>query len=403
MKKILFLTHMYPYPPNDGGKIVTYNTLKALEENNFDLTILSFFSKKKDLIDQFPISCNLHLLPLNYSNSKLKAFKNVFSKYSYNMQKYINHKMSKLIIDKLYEESYDLVYVDHLHMAYYAKIIRKQFPKLKIILRQHNIESSLMKRVYKEQKNGFYQQFFKMQYIKLFNYESKIVNFFDECILISKEDYDQMKKMNENVNLSVLPAGVDTNKYYPMTIKLVNRPTITFLGSMSWLPNVDGISWFVNEIFPNLLKVVPDVLFYIVGKDPNQEIINFQRRFPNNIIVTGFVEDERPYISTSDVFIVPLKIGGGMRIKILNALSMEKPVVTTSIGVEGIHIKKNSFVLADTNEDFLKGILNVLNYKEKSKNMALLGHKEVVNKYSNHIIYNNHIQYLENVINRAEL
>jgi polysaccharide biosynthesis protein PslH len=397
MKKILFLTHIYPYPPNDGGKIVTYNTLKAFENHGFELTILTFISEQ-DKVDGFPIECDLNCIPINYSNSKMKALINLFSKYPFNMVKYMKKNMIKLLYSKLSENDYDLVYLDHLHMAYYGSLIKKKFPNVKIVLRQHNIESLLMKRYYEGQENWLIKKYFKFQYNKLYKFESEIMDNFDECFLITEEDYNLMKEMNSSIKISVLPAGVDIDKYYPINIKLEKRPTITFLGSLSWIPNIDGVSWFAKDVFPNVLKEIPDLLFYIVGKNPNKAILDLQKQYPENIKVTGFVEDERQYISTSDVFVVPLKIGGGMRIKILNALAMKRVIVTTSIGAEGINIDKNSFLLADTSKDFIENVLYVLKNKKIADNIAFIGYSEIISKYGNEVILKQHVKYLEEYV-----
>lgn len=396
MKKILFLTHLYPYPPNEGGKIVSYNTLKYLSKYGHEVTVCTFYSEKEDR-EEIPLDIDLHLIPVDYANTLKGAFFNLFSTLPYNMQKYIKREMLDKVFEIIKQKKIDLVYVDHLHMAYYGKIIKKAFPQLNVVLRQHNVESQIMKRVAQQERNPLLKKYYELQYVRLYRYESEVVNYYNECFMITKEDLELMKNMNKDVKLSILPAGIDTTKYKPMNTKLVSNPTITFLGSMKWLPNINGIEWFMENVFPSLVKKIPDIKFYIVGKNPPEKFKVYKKKYANNIEITGFVEDERPYIATADVFIVPLNIGGGMRIKILNALAMKKAVVTTSIGAEGIELKDGSMVVADSPEDFLNSIIKLIKDKEFSSKISQLGFQEVSKKYSNKVILENHARYLDSM------
>ncbi|ALS20720.1 glycosyltransferase [Paenibacillus naphthalenovorans] len=395
MKNILFLTHLYPYPPNDGGKIVSFNTLKHLAEYGHHITVCTFYSKEKDDLSTFPLEMQVYGVPVDYANTLGGGMKNLISPLSYNMEKYVNRQMRELVFSLLSALNIDIVYVDHLHMAYYGRLIKQTYPHLIVVLRQHNVESLIMKRVAEEERNPIKKLYFQMQYAKLNAYESSICADFDECIMITQEDLNLMEKMNHRVRLSLLPAGVDMNKYVPLDYRQNEWPTITFLGSLAWMPNIQGVTWFMENVFPSLLRQVPNIQFYIVGKNPPESIVKYESQYPKNVHVTGFVEDERPYIAASDVFVVPLKIGGGMRIKILNALAMKKPVVTTSIGAEGIHLKEGSFEVADSSADMEKTILKLLNNKDLAGQMGELGYQEVQAHYSNQLILEKHAANLD--------
>ena len=168
---------------------------------------------------------------------------------------------------------------------------------------------------------------------------------------------------------------------------------------MSWLPNVNGVEWFIKDIFPKVLAKYPNLKFYIVGKNPPEKIYKYQNMYKENLIITGYVDDERPYIAKADAFIVPLKIGGGMRIKILNALAMKTAIVTTTVGVEGISLGKESILIADSEEQFSSAILDILGDKQFSTETALNGLYEVKQKYSNESILKAHARNLENISN----
>jgi polysaccharide biosynthesis protein PslH len=394
LKNILFLTHLYPYPPDDGGRIVTFNTIKELQKFGHNIFLCCFTEEGKNN-QKLPLDIYCTTVPFSYGNSYSSLLKNVFENMPYNMQKYISSEMEDEIKKVLSKYKIDLVYIDHLHMAYYAKLIKEHYPDVKVILRQHNVESTIFERAVSEEANPLKKAYLKLQYKKLYKYESDITNLFEKIYTITEEDKTRLFEMNNKVSISNLPAGVDTEKYYPMETPKNDEPTIVFLGTMSWLPNINGIEWFIKEIFPLILKEFPNLKLYIVGKNPPQKLIKYQKDNNKNIIITGYVEDERPYIAKSDAFIVPLKIGGGMRIKILNALAMKKTIVTTSVGVEGIHLSKNSLLVADTPSEFASSILKVLKDERLSNEISTSGLKDVKQDYSNESILYSHAQEIE--------
>ncbi|MFE9080443.1 glycosyltransferase [Bacillus mobilis] len=402
MKNILFLTHLYPYPPDDGGRIVTFNTIKEFHSYGYNVILGSFLDNSIQEKPKMPMELKEVVIPFNYKNSYEKLFKNLFSMIPYNMYKYINRNMEIELVKILKEEKIDLIYIDHLHMAYYAEFLKRNFEELNIpvVLRQHNVESTIFERAVQEEKNIIKKMYLKIQYHRLYKYESRVVNQFDEIFTITDDDSDRMLEMNNKIKISCVPAGVDIEKYKPIS-NLVknNKPVITFLGTMSWLPNINGIQWFLDEIFPEVLKFNNEIILYIVGKNPPEKLYRYQKKYPHNVVITGFVEDEREYVAQSDVFIVPLKIGGGMRIKILNALAMKKAIVTTSIGVEGIKISSDGICICDNKQEFVKSIINLLQDNSFSTEMSEKGYREVISKYSTEKILRKHATYLERIIN----
>jgi len=155
---------------------------------------------------------------------------------------------------------------------------------------------------------------------------------------------------------------------------------MVFVGLMKYVPNYDGITWFLDEIFPKILERVPDATITIVGKNPPQSISG---RANENIIVTGFVEDTRPYIEKSSVYVVPLRVGGETRLKILEAMAMKKPIVITSIGCEGIDvINGQSLLIADNPNEFAEKVMQLFSSPKKVVDLTTNGYELVNNRYS---------------------
>ncbi|MBU7594462.1 glycosyltransferase [Metabacillus halosaccharovorans] len=395
MSNILFLTHIYPFPPNDGGRIVTYNTLRILEEKQHKVFLVSFIDKDKEKqVDLKNIK--QYLVNKNYSNRKLSLIKNLFEKIPFTMKKYFDGDVENKISTILKKEKIDVVILDHLHMAIYAKFIKSINHNIHVYLRQHNIESIIMKRAHEKESNLFKKTYLKMQYKKLYKFESEICEIMDQILVITEEDKETLKSMNPTLKkIQTVKAGVDLEKYKPFSYKKEdNGYKLVFLGAMNWLPNENGTIWFTENVFPELIKNIPKIKFYIVGKNPSEKVRLLEKRYPENIVVTGYVEDEREYIAMADVFIVPLLIGGGMRLKILNALAMKKAVVTTSIGAEGINLS-NSYYIADSPQEFLSAIKRMLLDKSFRSNLEENGYKEVVENYSFESVLNPLLKMLE--------
>jgi len=376
--KILQITPRIPYPPDDGGKIGIFNITKYLSMREHKITLLSLDSiPVKDLLglEKF---CDVKAIFADTSNSYLKMFLNLFSLSPYTMSKYYAKNFEAELYNSLEKNHFDIVHIDHLHMASYGKMIKNNF-NIPIVLREHNVETTIMQRYLQEAPNLLKRAYAGIQFKKVYKYESKTLEIFDKCLMITKEDEKRIKQMNPKVKTAVVPAGVDTSKFCPMDIP--EEPySIVFVGSMDWPPNVDGVIWFYKKIFPLIKGKNPQVKFYVVGKNPPLEIKNIVDK---NVVVTGYVDDVREYIAKAEVFIVPLMVGGGMRIKILNALAMGKAVVSTSVGCEGIDITNGENICIENGEEEFAGkIIGLMLDREKRERIGKNGLELIRNKYT---------------------
>ena len=376
--KILLITTRLPYPPTDGGKIVTYNIIKHLALRGHNITLICFNSENKNY-PELEKYCKLIIVRKNLGTTFFGLFFNLFSNIPYGISKYNSNIAKNIIYDLIKKNKYDIIHLDHLHTAHYGSFVKKKY-NLPIVLQEHNVEKMIMKRFYKNQKNIFIKFYAYLQYKKLYKYESKICEIFDRCFMITKIDEKTIKDMNSNIKTNVVPAGVDTSYFYPIKLK-EEEFSLVSVASMNWLPNIEAINWFCEEVLPLAKKKIPKIKLYIVGKEPPNNIRNLAN---NNILitVTGFVKDVREYIAKGQVFIVPLKTGSGMRIKILNTLAMGKAIVSTSIGCEGIEVTdgENIFI-ADSKEEFAYKIVCLLNNKSERKKLGENGLKLVKKKY----------------------
>ena len=307
--------------------------------------------------------------------------KNLVSPLPVNIAKYIDKRVFDMIETVFAREKIQAVLVEQLHMAAYGKFIAERYPATPVVLRQHNVESTIMNRFYKRQTNLLVKIYGWLQYVKLFRYESEIVSAFDKCLMLTRNDFNRIRSMNRSVRACVVNAGVDVRKYAPADSAQIDGNTLIFVGDMKWRPNEDALIWFLNHIFKPIEREIPSVRLIVVGKDPSEKI----RKFANwkNIAVTGWVPDERPYLAKAALVIVPLRIGGGMRIKILNAMAMGKCVVSTSIGAEGIDaVNGRHIVLADRPAAFAGEVCRILKNPAAAEKIGAAARDLALQKYA---------------------
>jgi glycosyltransferase involved in cell wall biosynthesis len=234
------------------------------------------------------------------------------------------------------------------------------------VLFQHNVEAMIWKRHYEVQTATARKAYLYRQWQKMRAFEAKACPQFDSVIAVSREDRDQMQQEYGLENVFDVPTGVDTAYFRPRG-RIETRPHhLVFTGSMDWLPNEDGIRYFTEQIMPRIKQSVPDVTLTVVGRDPYPSLVELSKRDPS-VTVTGRVDDVRPYMEEAAVYIVPLRIGGGTRLKIYEAMAMEKPVVSTTIGAEGLPVTDGEeIVLADTPESFAQAVVELLKQQNLS-------------------------------------
>ncbi len=395
-KNILFLTTRFPYPPDDGGKIDTLTSMKILAKSyNVYLFYIGNKDKKEKELEKHIKLQGLNSYSRDAKNNLIGIFKNLFCKVSYTISKYHDYKIYKKIEEIIKEKNIDIVFIDHLHMAFYGKLTKEKFSEIKLILREHNTEYIFWERIFKEEKNALKKVIFWWQYLKVLQYEKEITDIFNKCLMISPMDQINLKKINSNTKTVVIPTAVDIQDYkLPQVTKIIPY-SMLYIGSFSWLPNLQGILWFLKEVWPEIKETFPKAKLFIVGKNPPKKINEYKN---NDIIVTGYVNDVKPWIAKAEIFLVPLFFGGGIRIKILEAMAMGKPIVSTSIGAEGIDVKNmKNIIISDNKKNFVKSIKLLFDNKKIRDNLSKNSIKLIEDKYSFEVIEKALTQAIENI------
>ena len=377
--KVLMLTTRIPYPPISGAKIVIFNTIKYLAQKGIDITLLAIDSEYTSNFAELTKYCKIRIVTFNTKTKISGLILNIFSRLPYTISKYINKKVIKTLDQILINGKFNIVHIEQLHMTYYGKYLKEKY-NLPVIYRAHNLESEIIRRYMKNYRNLFIKAYLYIQWKKMLSYEITMCKNLDVCVMITKEDKQKISTFNHNINAKYIEPGIEIPYLEQPKLKK-STYIILFVGSMSWLPNIEGILWFVNKIYPIVIRNIKNVELVIVGANPTSKIRALNKY--RNITVTGFVDNIKRYYQEADVFIVPLKTGSGIRIKILEALSMKTPIVSTTIGAEGIGLTNGvNIMIADDEKNFTESIIKLLKNFEYSKKLSSAGLEFVTKEYS---------------------
>jgi glycosyltransferase involved in cell wall biosynthesis len=375
---------------------------------NHDIYLLAFFESSYDrdkVLDLDDIFKDVYLIKKKKKKrSVFRYLRNTMSLWPNSLMKdqypddYLRFKdkMSDLILSK----KIDLLYCHLIRTAEFALDVRKC---VKIL---HLIDSNTL-RVRREvslQNTWELIRNFRNTLIgyKLKAFEQMIIKYFDLSIVVGKKDYEVLKALSPDANVALIPNGVDTAYFNKLPENISEYPVLTFFGKISTPPNVDAVKYFYHSIFPIIRAKIPGIRFHIVGSSPTDEIKKLTE--DENVVVTGYVEDIRTYIAKADVVICPMRKGGGIKNKILEAMSLGRAVVSTSIGAEGVDVTNGQDILiSDTPAEFAESINRILSDKCLRDRVVTNARKLIDNNYSWDICANKYIKLFEDLKNTKEL
>ena len=356
--KILFLSPTVPFPLTDGGRIRVFNLLKQIAEKS-DVTLLALETQPTDAegvaqLQQFGIQ--VHLVPNAPTLPRVSfpTLVNAFLKRQpitvarYDLPAY-RQKFRELVA----AENFDLVHYEMFHTAQFQTEV-----DLPSVLSQQNVDSAIWRRLCGETANPFYKFAYWTQQLAFQRYERVLSPKFDAVTCTSAIDAAVFQRHCAADTIEIIPNGVDVTHYQPDFTSEATAHLI-YIGSMDWYPNEDAVAFFADEVLPGIQDKVPDVQFSIVGGNPSTRVQRLAER--EGVVVTGRVPEIKPYFAEATVFVVPLRIGSGTRLKILEALAMGKAVVSTSVGAEGLDLKDGEEIfIADEPTTFADAVTRLL-------------------------------------------
>ncbi len=377
--KILQITNRVPYPLNDGGNIATYYMSKYLSQSGCELTLFCLNTKKhyQSIEPLQALAKEVYDVYVEAPISVLGAFVGLFHKMPYVAKRFFTPEAQHKLQQILAKNTFDIVQLEGVYLALYLPLIRKYAPQSKIVLRAHNIEYLIWKRLYNSEKNWLRRQYLYLISKHIQRFEQENFPLFDGIIALSEVDAALIHQAAPEVPLSVIPLGIDNEQIIEPTEH--SHHHICFLGSLEWAPNEEGVLWFINEVWYKILEQIPDAQLVIAGKNPPESLRSLAIK---QVEMRGEVPSAIEFVKDFDIMIVPLLSGSGIRVKIIEAFAWGKCVVSTNIGAEGLLITPDKqLLLADTAVAFAQKIVQILKDKEKRKQVALAGQQWVKDHY----------------------
>jgi glycosyltransferase involved in cell wall biosynthesis len=381
--KILLLCNKSPWPPKDGGAAATLSTIKGLMEFKATITVLSFntmkhFANSSQIPPEYSKNVEFHFVNIDTTIKPLKLIKNlVLSNRPYNIERFESSEFEKKLSDLL-KNNFDVVQVEGLTLIHYLPLIRNR-TNAKVVFRPHNVESSIWSQLAEKENNPFRKFYFRILSERIRKAESEIINGFDGVAAITSADLEWFRSNGLLKPSVAVPPGVEI--YIPNENQLINDSAIFFIGSLDWLPNINGLKWFVTKVWPLILKAVPGASFSIAGRNATGNILRFLKRV--NLPFSGEVPSSSDFMIDKSLMVVPLFSGSGIRMRIIEGMSFGKSIVTTSRGAEGLDYEdKRDLFIADTREDFADRVIDLLKDNQLMKQTGINALENVRKNYN---------------------
>ncbi len=397
--RILFLTQVLPYPPDAGPRIKTWHVLRYLAERGDEIVLASFVrpEEQKHLPVLQELCTEVYPIPTRRSRIKdaLYFVKSLFTGRPFLVERDDIPAMRKLINQLLKDQEFELIHADQISMAQFAGQPQPGSHTPRRIFDAHNATWVLLERV-AEGLPWYARGIVQMEARRMKRYEGQLIQSFDQTLAVTEIDRQALLQAAENHTVSphqeinklqVIPIAVDTQQLAPVQRKPDSFNILT-LGTLHYPPNADGIRWFMREVFPLVQSFVPEATLTVVGKNPPKDFFQFAEAAAGKITITGYVPELEPYLQKAALTVVPVLAGGGMRVRILEAFSRAMPVVTTTIGLEGIDAQPGKDVLvADQAKDFAQAVIQLLNDPTLQEQLAQNGRDLAIQHYDWQVVF----------------
>jgi glycosyltransferase involved in cell wall biosynthesis len=367
---ILQLCNKVPYPPKDGGSHATWQLAKGLSNHGCGVQILSLNTSK-----HHTEPANNSVLPLTMEtfshDTRIRirdVLKNLLlSRLPYNLMRFYSRPFEKMIAQKLREIQYDIILLEGLSLSLYIPIIRKN-SVAKIVLRAHNVEHRIWEKLSRATSNPFRSTYYKILTRRLLQYQTDQFERIDALVGISQTDLETFIDLGFSGPAHHTPFALDPDEY-PLSDPVDHR-NVLFLGALDWIPNIEGVSWFAQNIWPDLHVLEPDSRLFIAGRNPAPELPAILKS--PGIVFLGELDHLESFYNNGRIMVVPLKAGSGMRVKIIEGMARGLCVVTTTQGLEGIPAIHGEHVwIANTELEFLKILKQMIEDPSLCKEMGM--------------------------------
>jgi sugar transferase (PEP-CTERM/EpsH1 system associated) len=372
--RLLLLTPQLPYPPHQGTSLRNYNLIAQLAKRH-QVCLLTFLESDQSLGDAGPLleACEwVDTLPVPRRSNATRLRQMLTTRRPDMSWRLWSPAFRDRLTMRLAETSFDVVQIEGIELAPYVPTIEAAPSRPLTVYEDHNAEWMLQKRacltdlrIPRRWPAAFYSF---VQWMRLKGYEADVCRRADRVVAVSEADRDVILAVAPDVTINIVPNGVDLDEYTAYSGP-VEPYDLVFTGKMDFRPNVDAMLWMGHEVWPLIRRRRPESRMAIVGQRPHPRLEPLRKEA--GITITGWVPDVRPYIAGGTVYVAPLRVGGGTRLKLLQAMAMGAAIVATSLGAEGFPVTHGrELLLADTPGDFAQAVLRLLEDPEQRSQMG---------------------------------
>ena len=365
--KVLQICHKPPFPAKDGGTRAMHNITMGLISRGHEVKVLTAYTHKhgfdlQKLPQEYVDQTSIEAVFIDTRINAVEAFASLITSDSYNVSRFFSADLDRKLTKLLRKEKFDIIHLESLFVTPYLGTIRRH-SKAKVILRSHNIEYRIWRELAEGTRNMAKRAYLKYLANKLEEYERSVLEQVDGIAAISSSDFENFKKLGYAKPMKNIPFGVQvSNNEY---LKIPKEKGICYIGSMDWKPNAEGLVWFLEDVWPSIHKAHPDLIFYIAGKNMPEYL---ERLGTPNVNIVGEVPDAKAFLAKYEVSVVPLLMSGGLRIRVIEAMSIGSCVITTRSAAKGLHYEAGKhLLLADTASEFTAAIERALMIKGDAK------------------------------------
>lgn len=380
------ITKKFPYPVIDGEVMAINNLTSGFAALHHTVTVLSLNTQKhyfelKNLPRAQKLQARYIAVDIDTRVKAADAFLNLFSSRSYNIERFWSADFERKVIEILSSQQFDLILLETIYPMRYIKVIRKH-SRAKVVLRPHNVEWQIWERLQQKETNPLKKFYLKLLATRMKRFELEHINKADLLLPVSVADMQVFIANGSKLPYLIAPIGY--NLAVAVHLPATEENAVAFIGSLDYMPNREGIEWFIKNVWPKVVEQQPDAKFYLAGRNFPDDIRTL--RVPGLVIV-GEVENAAAFVASKSISVVPLFAGSGMRVKIIEAMALGRAIVATTVGAEGINYTNGSdIVIADDSTAFANAIVENLRDTDMRKHLGANA-KQLINKqYNNHNI-----------------
>ena len=363
--RVLQFAPRTPWPLDTGAKLRNYHLARTLAMQA-RISLLAFGDEQNETSALTTVYEQIVTVPRLAGYSFAKVLRGAVGRTPLPLLNYTTNEMSKTLAQVLAKNDFDIVQIESIHLMNYLAVIRAARSHPIVVCDWHNIESDLMAQ-YAEREQSIARKTYARRTARLMKeFEQRALNEFDGHMVVSEQDAERLRRINSRACIFVIENGVDVSYYASEPSS--GKKRIVFVGSMDYHANIDGAINFARNVWPNVRKQKPELIFTIVGRDPSPDVRALSSI--DGVEVTGSVDDVRPFYREAIAAVVPLNVGGGSRLKILEAMAAGVPVVSTKLGAEGLDLSDGeNILLTDGPEEIDEAVIRIIDNRELAKRL----------------------------------